>query len=187
MVVTDCLIPECYVDTNLIETVSFAGCNHQKSCSMVAGTMQRKYADRFAVGIIDRDKREIPYLKEFEAVADSGSIYLLRHRQRPHYILQISPAVEMFVLGAVAEKGLHFEDYGLPTDLEGLKRRTKTVQSKRDVAFRQLFKDLADTTQFQLLGAVLRYLVEQNYNADPSVLKQLFTASLTGPSSLVDS
>ena len=88
----------------------------------------------------------------------------------------------MFVLGAVAEKGLHFEDYGLPTDLEGLKRRTKTVQSKRDVAFRQLFKDLADTTQFQLLGAVLRYLVEQNYNADPSDLKQLFTPTPSGPS-----
>ena len=42
MVVTECLIPECYIDTNLVETVSFTGCNHQKSCSMVAGTMQRK-------------------------------------------------------------------------------------------------------------------------------------------------
>ena len=174
MVVTDCLIPECYVDTNLVETVSFAGCNHQKSCSMVAGTMQRKYADRFAVGIIDRDKREVPYLKEFDAVADNGSVYLLRHRERPHYILQISPAVEMFVLDAVAEKGLRLEDYGLPSDMEALKRRTKTVTSKRDVAFRQLFKDLADTTQFKLLGAVLRYLVEQKYNADVQILKQMF-------------
>ena len=174
MVVTDCLIPECYVDTNLVETISFPGCNHQKSCSMVAGTMQRKYADRFAVDIIDRDKREVPYLKEFEPVTDNGSIYLLRHHQRPHYILQISPAVEMFVLGAVAEKGLRLEDDGLPSDLEGLKRRTKTVNSKRDVAFRQLFKDLAETTRFTLLGNVLRYLVEQNYNVKVEDLKQLF-------------
>lgn len=174
MVVTDCLIPECYIDTNLVETVSFTGCNHQKSCSMVAGTMRRKYADRFAVGIIDRDKREVPYLKEFEPVANNGCIYLLRHRQRSHYIIQISPAVEMFVLGAVAEKGLRLEDYGLPSDLEGLKRRTKTVKSKHDVAFRQLFKDLADTKQFTLLGTVLRYLVEQNFNTDVEVLKQMF-------------
>ena len=174
MVVTDCLIPECYVDTNLVETVSFPGCNHQKSCTMVAGTMQRKYADRFAVGIIDRDKREVPYLKEFEPVAECDGIYLLRHRQRPHYILQISPAVEMFVLGAVAEKGLHLEDYGLPSDLEGLKRRTKSVLSKRDVAFRQLFKDLADTNRFMLLGNVLRYLVEKNYQADDTQLKAMF-------------
>ena len=80
----------------------------------------------------------------------------------------------MFVLGAVDEKGLRLEDYGLPSDLEGLKRRTKTVNSKRDVAFRQLFKDLVDTTRFTLLGNVLRYLVEHNYNANVEDLKQLF-------------
>ena len=51
------LIPECYIDTNLIETISFKGCNHQKSCSMVANTMKKKYAERFAVGIIDKDKK----------------------------------------------------------------------------------------------------------------------------------
>ena len=78
------------------------------------------------------------------------------------------------MLGAVAEKGLRLEDYGLPSDLEGLKRRTKTVLSKRDVAFRQLFKDLADTSRFTLLGRVLRYLVEQNYQADDAQMKAMF-------------
>ena len=46
--------------------------------------------------------------------------------------------------------------------------------SKRDVAFRQLFKDLADTSRFTLLGRVLRYLVEQNYQADDAQLKAMF-------------
>lgn len=171
-----CLIPECYIDTNLIETISFVGCNHQKSCSMVLGTMRRKYADRFAVGIIDKDKREVSALKEFECVADNGVLFLLKHCERPHYIVQISPAVEMFVLGAVAAKGARLEDYGLPDDFEGLKRRTKSVTSKNDVDFKRLFKDVSDAPQMLLLHDVLRYLVEKRYEADVKVLKEMFAA-----------
>lgn len=169
-----CLIPECYIDTNLIETISFAGCNHQKSCSMVVGTMRRKYADRFAVGIIDKDKREVSALKEFDWVTDNGSLFLLKHRERPHYIVQISPAVEMFVMGAVTAKGTRFGDYGLPDDFDALKRMTKTVTSKKDADFRRLFKDLSDTPQMLLLRDVLLYLVEKRYDADVNVLREMF-------------
>ena len=62
----DYIIPECYVDANLIETlVCKAGCNHQKGCNQVAKVMQEKFADRFAVGIIDADKRKPSYLNSF--------------------------------------------------------------------------------------------------------------------------
>lgn len=43
---TDYIIPECYVDTNLVETlVCTYGCNHQKGCNQVAKVMQEKFAD----------------------------------------------------------------------------------------------------------------------------------------------
>lgn len=50
----DFIIPECYVDTNLVETlVCPGGCNHQKGCNQVAKVMQDKFANRLAIGIID--------------------------------------------------------------------------------------------------------------------------------------
>ncbi len=52
------IIPECYIDTNLVETlIATEGCNHQKGCNTVVNTMKRRFGDKFAVGIIDHDKR----------------------------------------------------------------------------------------------------------------------------------
>lgn len=50
------VIPECYVDTNLIEYLLDAHVNHQHSCTKVIGNLKNSYRDKFAVGIIDRDK-----------------------------------------------------------------------------------------------------------------------------------
>ena len=37
----DFVIPECYIDTNLVETLSCTGgCNHQKGCNQVAKVMK---------------------------------------------------------------------------------------------------------------------------------------------------
>lgn len=54
------IIPECYIDTNLVETLIITdGCNHQKGCNTVVKTMQQKFANAFSVGIIDEDKRQV--------------------------------------------------------------------------------------------------------------------------------
>lgn len=51
------VITECYVDTNLARTLLNAGkVNHQHACSKVCRTMDRRFNDTFAVGIIDDDK-----------------------------------------------------------------------------------------------------------------------------------
>lgn len=48
------IIPECYVDTNLISTLINAAVNHQKCCTKVTETLNKTFSDNFAVGIIDR-------------------------------------------------------------------------------------------------------------------------------------
>ena len=53
------IMPECYVDTNLIEYLIGDTVSHQHCCSKVVGTMKGRFADRFAVGIIDEDKVEM--------------------------------------------------------------------------------------------------------------------------------
>ena len=55
-----CIMPECFSDTLLIESLStpIKRYNHKHSCSQVANEMQRgKLKDSFAVGIIYKDKR----------------------------------------------------------------------------------------------------------------------------------
>ena len=51
------VMPECYVDTGLIEYLLSAGVNHQHCCAKVVGQLKTTFADRFAIGIIDKDKR----------------------------------------------------------------------------------------------------------------------------------
>ena len=60
------IIPECFADTLLIETLvpTKQGYNHQHNCFKVEATM--KVLNRFAVGIIDKDKKQVKYLNEFE-------------------------------------------------------------------------------------------------------------------------
>ena len=65
------IIPECYIDTNLIETIlNTKGCytegvNHQKGCNTVVKTMNdpKKLKNEFALGIVDADKRQPSYVE----------------------------------------------------------------------------------------------------------------------------
>ena len=93
------IIPECYIDTNLVETLIITdGCNHQKGCNTVVKTMQQKFANTFSVGIIDEDKRQVSYVKEFSEIARTPSLRLKKHGSKPHYLIMVSPAMDGFLL-----------------------------------------------------------------------------------------
>lgn len=170
-------IPECYVDTNLLETISpFNGrYNHQKGCGTVAKVMQKSFLDRFAVGIIDKDKREIKYLEEFELACSSGSLTLYKHRSRHHYMILISPAMERFILSSVADAEVDLPEFGLPTDLSELKKESKTVNSKDDPRFKGLFRLLVKkkAPEIMKLVAWIEYLRANTYQTDIKALGKL--------------
>lgn len=171
----DFIIPECYIDTNLVETlVCYGGCNHQKGCNQVAKIMQEKYADRFAVGIIDADKRQPSYLNEFNQIASSSHLDLLRHRVRPHYIIRVQPAADGFILACVQTSQLDMAEYGLSPVLKEFTSQTKNVMSNKDLRFKQLFKALKTTREFLLLQSLLEYFVNNTYNSTDSELISIF-------------
>ncbi len=60
------ILPECYMDTNLIETLvpPQRGYNHQRGYPAVAKQMKEKFSDDFALGIMDNGKRHVSYLQE---------------------------------------------------------------------------------------------------------------------------
>lgn len=73
------IIPECYVDTNLLETLvpTAKGYNHQKGCNNVVRIMQNKLTNEFAVGIVDKDKRQVRYVDEFEEIGHTDSLFFI--------------------------------------------------------------------------------------------------------------
>ena len=120
------IIPECFVDTNLVETLVAPEqrYNHQHGCGNVTSVMKVKFSDRFAVGIIDRDKQQVDYLKEFNIIADRDSLLLHKHHTKHHYIIHINPAMERFILNNAAHCSVSLENFGLPTDINKLKKAT---------------------------------------------------------------
>ena len=167
------VIPECYVDTNLTETLTGIICNHQKGCANVVKQMQEKRADRFALGNIDKDKRSVGYVSEFVVVAGNEWLQVLKHQTRPHYLIYIIPAVEGFVLKAAEELNVSLADYELPTELKALSRITKQQDSKVDPRFSRLFLALKEASRLKMLKSVVEYLREHPYDAEVEKIKEL--------------
>lgn len=171
------IIPECYVDTNLIETlVKAQGCNHQKGCNQVCKVMKEKFADRFAIGIIDADKRQPSYLAEFNKIGERGHLQVLKHKAKPHYIILISPAIDQFILDSAVDLNLNLADFNLPSDLHSFTRQSKNVMSSKDKRFRSLFTALESASEISILKSLLSYLDNSQYSSAPDIILEILEA-----------
>ncbi|KAA6344304.1 hypothetical protein EZS27_008040 [termite gut metagenome] len=166
-----CIISECYIDTNLIETLlSIKRCNHQKGCNNVVKIMKGKLKDDFALGIVDNDKEKIKYVEEFEKICQTDSLCLYKHSNKPHYLIVISPVVDAFILKSSLKAGVCPEDFKLSPDLDDFIRQTKQVTSKEDIRFKQLFKKIKDAPEMKILKEWVNYLKTKQYYSNPDEL-----------------
>ena len=171
----DFIIPECYIDTNLVETlVCTGGCNHQKGCNQVAKIMQHKFVNRFAVGIIDADKRKPGYLDEFREIASSEHIKLLRHHNRPHFIILVHPAADGFILSCADAAEIKMSDYELSPVLKEFTAQTKNVMSNKDARFKRLFRSMENIGEMKLMKLLVNYLVNTTYQASDNDISAMF-------------
>lgn len=168
------VMPECYVDTNLVEYLLGAGVNHQHCCSKVVEQLKSTFADRFAVGIIDKDKVELGYIKECVVIAKSCRLTLMKHSEKPQFLITVAPAIDRFVLDSAQDSGVDPEKYGIPSDLKEFTKISKSVASNTDRRFKALFAALKDNQEIRLLRSVLKYLCENKYDADTTELSQMF-------------
>lgn len=167
-------IPECYVDTALVESVlKTDGVNHQKGCFTVSEVMEKKFVDSFAVGVVDYDKRRPAYLNGFVEIASSTHLVLVKHKAKPHYVFFVKPAMDGFVLSCVEELGIKMDIFGLPSDLKAFTRETKTTTTRNDKRFTALFHHLRDAREIRILSSVLNYLKDKKYAATEDDLRQL--------------
>lgn len=170
------VLPECYVDTNLIEYLLDAAVNHQHCCSKVVGQLNSTFADRFAIGIIDRDKVELGYIRECDEIAKTGHLTLMKHRTRPQFLITIAPAVDLFVLDCAKTQGIDLKSYDIPSDLKGFTKVSKSITSNTDSRFKRLFAAIKDNPEIVALKQTLVYLSTMQYGTKENQLLTLFKA-----------
>lgn len=174
------IIPECYIDTNLVETLlNIKGCwvngvNHQKGCNTVTKTMMTTKKNGFTLGVIDTDKRVPSYVKEFILIGNSQYISLMKHKDKDHFLLMVKPAMDTLILACAAELSIDLTEYGLTFDLKAFTSITKDVDSKKDSRFKHLFKDIQTAKEMEILGNVLAYLKKHKYDYKESDLIAFF-------------
>lgn len=172
------IMPECYIDSTLIASLLDAEINHKYGCNEVANEMERgKYRDSFAVGIIDNDKRQHSYAKEFFEICQTDNLSFLKHKEKHQYLIKVGKlhkAMESFLISSVNAMGMKMEDFDLPSNLDELLNITKDkVSSQKDPRLLKLFKMLQRSPEVYKLKQVLEYLVSKTYNSDVEEIKSL--------------
>ena len=176
----DHIIPECYIDTKLIKSIAphlpKSNYNHQKGCSTVVKVMQENFDDNFAVGIVDRDKRELEYAKKFKLIHEVDESLKL-YRYKNHYLIFIIPAMEKWIIARADEVGILLKSYNLPHDFRELVKITKSSTSEKEDAhsqdFGRLFKELKkrNPPSVAILSFWIKYLKDNPYDADIEFIK----------------
>ena len=167
----ECIIPECYIDSCLVEVLLQADrdhVNHQKGNGTVASEMKNKFGSEFCVGLIDEDRKSLDYLKEFNPINETNYLKLWRHKEKQHYIIQIRPVIEKWILSICRDSVIVINEYGLPEAWIDLAKVTKSVSSKKDQRFIRLFKEMRkrEVKPVLQLKNWLEYLKVNKYNVD---------------------
>lgn len=170
------IMPECFIDTTLVSSLLDAKVSHKHSCNEVAREMKTgKYKDAFAVGIIDNDKRKIPYIESFEVIGMTDHLTFLRHNNQ--YVIKVGKdhsAMETFIMANVEALGMKMEDFGLPSDIDELKSITKdSVSTQKDSRILKLCKTIRQSPEVVKLQNVLVYLAAYRYDVDIEKLKEM--------------
>lgn len=164
-------MPECYLDTCLIEVLLQAGkdlANHQKGNGTVAGQMREAFDESFCIGIIDEDRKPLHYLKEFDLLTGKSNLKLWKHDSLHHYIIQFCPVIEKWIMGECVANEISLGTFGLPTDMKRLVKITKSIGSRTDQRFVQLFKSMIrqECESLMRLKNWIEHLKQHKYKAD---------------------
>ncbi len=161
------ILPECFIDTTLAETLSFPkrGYKHIKGCNKVLLEMNKK-PNNAALGIIDDDKCVPALFNSFELLKKHNeNLAIYKHNEKSHYIVKISKAAEDFILKNAKKCGISMADYNLPDKLPDLIKQTKNITVKNDPNLKRLFSILKqnENSDFHKLGQWIELFKKNPY------------------------
>ena len=118
-------VPECYFDTVLLRKILQTNEKliHRRGCNNVVNDLNKRLVDDFAVGIIDKDKYDLDYLKNCEVLYNANKLLLWKHKNRLQFVIQLNPPLEKWVIELLDENDLNIEDFGYPRDYKRLKQQ----------------------------------------------------------------
>ena len=166
------ILTECNADTLIAKTLLFPNKDytHKKGCNNVLKSMREDLNDEAAFGIIDDDKSVPKYLKEtfHQVKKHNEQLSILKHNDRPHYIVKLSKAAEDFIIKNAEKCEIALSDFNLPSDMKKLKKRTKPNSSLTDPDLRRLILALYqnDTSDFKKLKQWILLFKENPYGMD---------------------
>lgn len=172
-------VPECFFDTVILKKLLGTKKNvrHLKGCDNVVNALKRpELINNFAVAMIDKDKKEIDYLKECDLIIEEDKFLIWKHRTRLHFIIQITPPIEKWITEILNENGLKIEDFGYPSDYKKLKKSIKyDIDRESDEKLNKLVDAILDTNCNTIvkLKAIVQYLKEKSYQVDINELKNV--------------
>ncbi len=143
---------------------------HRKGCNSVIRDLENeRLKNFFAVALIDKDKPELTYLKECKIYYNAGKLILWKHGKRNHFIIQLNPPLEKWVIEILNENNLKIEDFGYSGNYKKLKRQIKAdIDDESDEKLNELLIAIIKTEcpAIKKIKSFLSYLKEKNYNAD---------------------
>jgi hypothetical protein len=168
------ILPECFVDTTLAETLSFPqrGYKHIKGCHNVLIEINKKPNDA-VFGIIDDDKFVPKGFNSFELLKKHNeNLAIYKHKERQHYIVKISKAAEDFILKNAEMCGISMINYDLPDNLSELINLTKSIAVKTNPNFKRLFKAIKqnENTDFHKLAQWIELFKTNPYSMNIELL-----------------
>ena len=129
--------------------------------------MREEFADKVAFGILDDDKSLPNDFISFSLLKKQNEqLFIYKHKEKPHYIVKISKAAEDFILKNAEKCNIKLTEFNLPSDLDGLKKRTKQANSLMDTDLKHLFSVLKqnETSDFFKLAQWIRLFKENPYD-----------------------
>jgi hypothetical protein len=170
-------MPECFLDTSLVEVLLECSdaVNHKKGNSSVIKIMSEgRLRNNFVVAVIDDDKVKVKGLEDFvkiEKLCKAG-LKFFNHSERNHYIIQLSPAIELWLLNECSKGDVNLSLYDLPGSLKGL-RSMKGISQRKDERFKRLFRDMLNNDKCDEIIELKRWLIffrDNNYNSNLDLL-----------------
>jgi hypothetical protein len=131
------LIPECNVDTVFVEVLGYKRPNHAPNINDVFKIFAKKKATEKLIGFVDNDKRKQKELFGFVLIDKINDVSLLKHPDKEHYLVVVSPAMDEFIFKLCKRLNINIPKK-LPGEFEAFKSFTKKAAIRNNLDFKNL-------------------------------------------------
>lgn len=153
------IIPECYVDTALMEVLGFGDINHKLNNSEVIKTLDNKgYNNTIGIGVIDRDKNQPKRLKdEYKVIKRVDDLELYQKRDNSNRFIIVHPVIEKWIDSEAKKYQINRNKYGLPQDFKAFKDMTKDINIGKKVGIKNYLSAIQNqqNSGFQKLKSLI--------------------------------